>query len=34
VVAAARLQPRMAFGHEAVLFPDFALEQVRLRMRA
>ena len=28
-----RLEPRMALGREAVLLPDFALEQVRLRVR-
>jgi len=27
------LEPRVAFGRHAVLLPDFALEQVRLRMR-
>ena len=27
------LEPRMPCGREAVLFPDFALKQVRLRMR-
>ena len=33
VLPAHGFQPRMAFGHEAVLFPDFALEQMRLRMQ-
>jgi hypothetical protein len=28
-----RLQPRKTFGHQAVLFPNFALEQMRLRMQ-
>ena len=28
-----RLEPRMVLGNDAVLFPDFALEQMRLGMR-